>query len=243
MLAVVNVSPINQHRHATAFSALLGLLLLVPVPSLAVFFAMIYPPTAGTPLGQAIFIAAKAWILLVPVIWWLAGRISADGLRPRVHGLLFGVASGVVIAAAIGVVYVWFGHSLIDIPHIRAASVRNGLHQPNLFLGFALYTIIINAWLEEYVWRWFVYRQCETLIPNVFAVIASALMFTAHHVVALQAQMGWGATLLACTGVFLGGCIWSWCFRRFRSIWPGYLSHVLADIAVFVIGWRLLFGE
>ena len=42
-------------------------------------------------------------------------------------------------------------------------------------------------------------------------------------------------------GVFLGGCAWSWLYLRYRSIWPGYISHIIADIAVFGVGWMILF--
>jgi membrane protease YdiL (CAAX protease family) len=41
--------------------------------------------------------------------------------------------------------------------------------------------------------------------------------------------------------VFIGGCVWSWCFLRFRSIWPGYVSHVIVDVAVFAVGYLILF--
>jgi hypothetical protein len=47
---------------------------------------------------------------------------------------------------------------------------------------------------------------------------------------------------VASTGVFIGGVIWAWLYSRYRSIWPGWISHVLADIAVFGVGWWLLFG-
>ena len=71
--------------------------------------------------------------------------------------------------------------------------------------------------------------------------MVSALLFTLHHIVALRAQAGWDVTLLASLGVFLGGCAWSWLYLRYRSIWPGYVSHVLADVAVFAVGWVILF--
>ena len=49
------------------------------------------------------------------------------------------------------------------------------------------------------------------------------------------------ASDLAVFGVFAAGCIWAALYSRFRSIWPGYLSHVGADIAGLWIGWELLF--
>jgi membrane protease YdiL (CAAX protease family) len=74
------------------------------------------------------------------------------------------------------------------------------------------------------------------------AVIVSAAIFTAHHVIAVSQYLDPTLTILAAAGVFAGGTIWSWLYMRYRSIWPGWLSHVFADIAVFGVGWWLLFG-
>jgi len=49
-------------------------------------------------------------------------------------------------------------------------------------------------------------------------------------------------TVLGSVGVFLGGAIWSWLYLRYRSVWPCYLSHAIADAAIFIIGYRLIFG-
>jgi membrane protease YdiL (CAAX protease family) len=65
---------------------------------------------------------------------------------------------------------------------------------------------------------------------------------SAHHVIAVSQYLDPLLTFLASAGVFAGALIWSWLYMRYRSIWPGWLSHVLADIAVFGIGWYLLFG-
>ena len=43
-------------------------------------------------------------------------------------------------------------------------------------------------------------------------------------------------------GVFAGGVAWSWLYVRYGSIWPGYLSHAIVDVAVFGAGAALLFG-
>jgi membrane protease YdiL (CAAX protease family) len=109
------------------------------------------------------------------------------------------------------------------------------------YLAGALYWITANSLMEEYVWRWFVFRKCEVLLGGPAAVVVSALAFTAHHVVALAAQFNWGVTLLASLGVFIGGAAWSWLYLRYRSIWPGYVSHAIVDVPIFVIGYWLIF--
>ena len=109
---------------------------------------------------------------------------------------------------------------------------------------FAIYICTVNAVLEEYVWRWFVYRKSETLLAKAGggAVVLSALFFTVHHVVALRAQLDWLPAILAAAGVVIGGCLWSGLYLRYRSIWPGYVSHVIVDVAVFGLGAWILFG-
>ena len=47
--------------------------------------------------------------------------------------------------------------------------------------------------------------------------------------------------LLATLGVAIGGAWWSWLYLRYESVWPGYLSHVIVDLAIFAIGGWLLF--
>jgi uncharacterized protein len=239
MSAPANDPAIDSSRHGYG---LLALLLLVPVPTLGVLAAMWWEPTRGTPLGQGLYAAAKAWILLLPAIWTLA--VDRDRIRfplPAPGGMRAGIASGLLIAAAIFGGHWFIGRQVIDVESQRAALAANGLDQPWRYLALVITLTLVNSLLEEYVWRWFAYRQCERFMPAWFAVIASASMFTLHHLFALRSQMDWTPTLLACAGIFIGGCTWSWLYRRYRSIWPGYVSHILADAAVFSVGWMLLF--
>jgi len=78
--------------------------------------------------------------------------------------------------------------------------------------------------MEEYVWRWFVFRKFEVLLGGQLAVPAAALAFTAHHVIVLAAQFDWADRPLGSCGVFIGGAAWSWLYLRYRSIWPGYVK-------------------
>jgi hypothetical protein len=74
------------------------------------------------------------------------------------------------------------------------------------------------------------------------AIVLSAACFTIHHVLALTAYFGPGIVVIGSLGVFAGGCLWSWLMTRYESIWPGYVSHVIVDIGVFVAGGLILFG-
>lgn len=225
----------TERRHA-----FLALLLLAPVPSLGVIMAM---EVAPGPIGKTFFTVAKLWLLVFPAAWYLLvekGRPSWS--PPRQGGLTAGAVSGVVLAAMI-IIGAWlFGVQNMDLAPLRAEVREMGLNTVIPYLAGAAGWTFINSLLEEYVYRWFVVRQCEALMRGSAAIITSAAIFTTHHVIAVSQYLDPLLTILASAGVFAGGLIWSWLYLRYRSIWPCWLSHVLADIAVFGIGWWLLFS-
>ena len=220
--------------------ALLALALLAPVPSLGIWAAMVAAPG---PVGHGVFLGAKLWLLVFPAAWYLLVEMGRPSWSPpRRGGMATGVLSGVILAAAI-VLGAW----LVDARHMDLAPLHAAVREMNLaspaaYLAGAAAWTLVNSLIEEYVYRWFVLRQCEALLPPAVAVIASAAIFTLHHVIALNQYLEPGFTALASAGVFIGGIVWATLYHRYRSIWPGWISHVLADIAVFGLGGWLLFG-
>jgi membrane protease YdiL (CAAX protease family) len=145
------------------------------------------------------------------------------------------------MAAVITATALAAGVRTLDPSALRAAAAAMGIGSPAAYLAGAAAWTLANSLVEEYVWRWFVLAQCERLVGPPAAVVLSAALFTAHHVLALGRYLTPGLTLLASAGVFAGGVVWAGLYLRYRSIWPGWLSHVLADVAVFTLGWSLLF--
>lgn len=220
--------------------ALLALLLLAPVPSLGVIMAMVVAPG---PIGKTFFTIAKLWLLVFPAAWYLLVEKGGPSWSPpRQGGLAVGAASGVVLAGLI-VLGAWlFGVQDMNLTPLRAEVREMGLNTLIPYLAGAAGWTFVNSLMEEYVYRWFIFRQCESLVKGSAAVLASAAIFTAHHLIAVSQYLDPLFTILASAGVFAGGLVWSWLYLRYRSIWPCWVSHVLADIAVFGIGWWLLFS-
>ena len=219
----------------------MALLLIAPAPSLGVWAWMIGFPDTAT--GKAIAIVCKLWLLLLPVVWLLLvqrGRMSLS--PPRRGGFGLAILLGLVISAVIFIVYVLLGDRLIDADRVRGIAEQNGIGSPLSYLAVVAYWVLVNSLLEEYAYRWFIFRQCEALMPAWAAVLASAAVFTVHHVIALKVQFPWSATILASLGIFIGGALWSWLYLRYRSVWPCYVSHAIVDIAVFIVGWIIIFG-
>lgn len=234
---------------ASKRSALLALLLIAPAPSVGVAIALYGNP--GT-LGSLLWAFAKLWFLLGPLLWfvfrdrqtisWSAHSWSPLAASQRRAGITAGLVSGALMATTILIGYWLFGKGQFDPAPMRDLLGTAGLSSPERYLLMALYWTLFNSLVEEYAFRWFLYRQCEQLLSPRVAVLLAALIFMIHHTVALSAYVPWHLNALGSLGVLLAGIIWSTLYARYRSIWPAYISHILADVAVFMVGYDALFG-
>lgn len=225
----------------TQQNAALSLALLVPAPSLGVLAGMVLWP--GTPMGQWLFAASKLWLFALPVLWLRKVDRGPWSLSPvRRGGWATGLLTGLGISAVILGTYALWGGTMIDRSFLSAEIRKVGLGVPGRYAAGAAYWILVNSVLEEYVWRWFCVRQCERLWPLRVAVPVSALCFTLHHAVAMAVFLPAPAVAVCSAGVFTGGLIWSMLYARYRSVWPGYLSHAIVDLAIFGLGAAMVFG-
>ncbi len=215
-------------------------MLLVPVSSMGVLFGMIlFPNSLG---GRFLFGLTKAWILALPIVWLKCVEKKPLSFSPAKRGGFgVGVLSGVLIASAIVGLYLIAGDRVLDKDFFVERLTAIGLRNWPLYLGGMIYWILINSVLEEYVWRWFCVEQCRRVWKRSFAIPLSALCFTFHHIIAMSLFFPPVAVAVCSFGVFLGGLIWSAMYVRYASIWPGYISHAIVDIAVFGLGAAMLF--
>jgi len=221
-------------------NALTALLLLVSAACLGRIMAL-YAPSL---LGRIVFSLCQVGLLALPLVWffWVdRGKLSIS--LPKRRELLAGGVLGLLMFAIILSAYWLFGQHWIDATDVRTKAQQVGISSPIIYLVGAMYWTFINSLFEEYIWRWFVYSKCEVLIPGKGAVLLSGLLFTLHHIINLVAYTeNWLVVVLASLGVFLAGAIWSWCYLMYRSIWSSYFSHILADLAIAIVCWQLLFG-
>ncbi len=190
-----------------------------------------------------IFLASKIWVVAFPLVWLLwVDRTPLRWSPARNGGFGVAIASGIIIAAIVLAAYaVASGFNALAGNLVAYHAARIGMHLPALYLAGAVYWITVNSLTEEYIWRWFVFRKFETLVGSRLAVAAAALAFTAKDVVTLSGLFNWPIVLLGAFGLFVGSTTWSCFYRRYRSIWPGYINHAIVDVAIFAIGYSLIF--
>jgi membrane protease YdiL (CAAX protease family) len=42
-------------------------------------------------------------------------------------------------------------------------------------------------------------------------------------------------------GIAVGGAVWAWLYERTGSIYAPWLSHLIIDVAIFAVGYDLIF--
>ena len=222
-------------------NAVLALLLIVPAPTVGIIVGLTLRDSPWGPVGWAL---AKAWLFGLPVFWHVVIDRRRPSLSPARHGG-WNVALLTGALAMIGIVggYLLLGRWFIEAALLRKTLEPLGLTRPGVYIAGCAYWILINSVLEEYVFRWFIVRKCEALMKPGAAVATSAIMFVIHHAVAMAAYFPWWVNAVACVAIFLAGAVWSWLYMRYRSIWIPYVSHAMADIAIFGLGAYLLFGR
>jgi membrane protease YdiL (CAAX protease family) len=227
-------------KSSPRLAAAIALLLVVGAANLGIV-ARLYGQQSG---GQALFVATRVWILVLPLFWtWRVDRQSLSPTWPTRQEWRVGGWLGLAMFGMIYIAYAWLGQQWIDVDVARSRAATMGLLNPWLFAAFAVYFTFVNALVEEYIWRWFVYRKCEVLVSGGWAIALAALCFTLHHVISLFGFTGnWGITVLGSIGVFVAGAIWSGCYLRYQSLWICYISHAWADLAIAIVAWQILFA-
>ena len=102
---------------------------------------------------------------------------------------------------------------------------------------------VIHSGMEEYYWRWFVYKRLAKSVPDCLAICFSSIGFMAHHVVIMVVFFGLTSPLayLFSIGVAVGGAFWAWLYGRSGNFMAVWLSHAIVDTALFIIGYDLIF--
>jgi membrane protease YdiL (CAAX protease family) len=191
----------------------------------------------------------------LPAVWIYAVRrerralFEAVGQDAKLQSLIVGAAFGaIVIAAGLAVYFVWLaplGVFAESQPAIRGKVAEMQLATPARYIALSLFYAFVHSFLEEYYWRWFVYRQCRAAMPVAPAIAVSSLGFMAHHVLVLAQFFGWTSplTYLLSLGVAIGGVFWAWLYERYGTLAGPWLSHLLLDAGIFAVGYHLVFAN
>ncbi|MBC8356854.1 MAG: CPBP family intramembrane metalloprotease [Planctomycetes bacterium] len=181
-----------------------------------------------------------------PAVWvFFVMREKVSCPCPTWRGIGAGFGFGLLVAAAmLAVALLWLkpiGFFDQSGEAIREKIIGIGLNTLPKYIAASLFYAFIHSLMEEYYWRWFVFRRLKEFASLPTAIAISSLGFMAHHVIVLAVYFGWTspATYLFSAAVAIGGAVWAWIYQKSESLYGPWLSHLLVDAAIFTVGYNL----
>lgn len=196
--------------------------------------AAIVVPFSGLSAFTIIFVAAFAGWALAGVAYLLASgrtwsyidvrRPTASDGRYLVLGL---VASLTVYAAFIGIVVAF------DLPTstqtLTDEFVGGGL---SWFLALAVLVMLVNAPVEEFLFRNVIQKRLADAIAERWAILAVAVIFAAVHI-PVYFDPNPGAVAVTITPLAVVALVWGWLYARTSNLVVPALCHGLYNVVVF----------
>ncbi len=236
-----------RQKHHRWKIALLGCGLLLPTCVTYVYFFLLADSDA--PLQRLGMGLGKVGQFALPLIWYVVGRPTSWSATAEFRRTLWwgAAAAAAVFATMFALYHGWLQQTAV-FDGARQAIVQKvmdlGFATPLAFLGLGTFYVVLHSFLEEYYWRWFVFRGLAEQMTWGWAVVISSVGFMAHHVLVLASYFGWLslATWFFSACVAVGGAFWAWLYHRGGSLRAPWLSHAIVDAAIFLIGYQMLQG-
>lgn len=225
----------------------IGSVTAIILPTLVTLLYFVILAGSSESLQQGAYAVGKTLQFAFPLLWvgWIC-RQPLGWPRPTTSGLAGGFGFGLLILVLALLLYrhvfqPW-GVFETAVAAVRLKITDLGVDSLWRYAALGVFYSLFHSLLEEYYWRWFVFGQLRQLIRLWPAILLSSAAFMAHHVILLAVYFGWSSpwTYLFSLAVAVGGVFWAWLYHRSGSLYGPWLSHMLIDAAIFLVGYELV---
>jgi len=152
-------------------------------------------------------------------------------LKPFLISLLIGIGVYAVILG--GYILLENQLNLSFLPNLLENNI--GVNKNN-FILVALYITFVNSFLEEFFFRGFAYFSLKNISSEKTANIFSALSFALYHVAIIDGWFSLTATFIIIISLFASGLFFNYLNKKNNSIFPSWIIHIFANLAINTIG-------
>ncbi len=110
------------------------------------------------------------------------------------------------------------------------------------FAFVAIYIAVVNSFLEEFFFRGFAFLTLRGGSAPWFAYVFSAAAFSLYHVAMMIGWFSPALWVLVLVGLFAGGLIFNYFNSRSGTVYPSWLVHMCANLAINTVGIILIYS-
>lgn len=159
--------------------------------------------------------------------------------KPNKKTLLPMLGFGVLMYGFIIGAYFLLG-KYFDLSGITSSLDEIGVTKQN-FIFVALYIAVCNSFLEEFIFRGFGFIGLSEKLGAKWACIFSAICFALYHITMMIGWYSIWLTALIIFALFVGGVILNILDSKCKTVYPAWIVHIFANLAINTIG-MILFG-
>lgn len=181
-------------------------------------------------------------ILLIgmPIFWFLvidAKRITFKLARKK--EILLGVKVGLLL----GIVILSFYFLFLKQNFVFNTDIYSNL-SPLSFIVFGFLFSFLNSFSEEFNYRYMLFNKLKDLeINENISVLVTGIIFSIHHVLLILPLGSSLLGILTFVTLTFFSCICSCLYQKYDSLYSPYIVHALADLALFIVGFDILFNK
>lgn len=189
-----------------------------------IFWWLIFSP--HSPLGISFWLAlACAAGILALIGLWQSRKLLGELFEFRLSYIPVGILSAALLYEIFFLGYM-AATSLFGFAALEVEGIYKPSHEESpLTIGLLLLLIIGPA--EEIFWRGYVQHQYAKRYTPLIGFLLATAAYSLVHI--------WSFNLMLFLAAGLCGLFWGAMYWRYRSIWPGLISHALWDVAIFVV--------
>ena len=220
------------------------------VPLVCALVYVVWVPHGNA--GRSAWFVTKIWILCYPLFFFsmfgLGGLVRREDRRAAWPtwavviwtGLLTGVCISLIgclmVITPVGDIVKANSHNLVE----KAEGL--GFASRGRFLLVAAFITVLHSAMEEYYWRWFIYGHLRQMVGHWPGHLIAAVAFTGHHLVLMSVLFPLPLALFLSFLVGLGGLIWTLMYEWQGTVLGCWLSHLVVDAFLMIVGYRLIMG-
>jgi membrane protease YdiL (CAAX protease family) len=190
----------------------------------AVFWFLIFSPWTAGALNFWLLMTVAGGMLALGALW--IGRSDSPVLYAFQRKWIWvGLASAVVLYLVFFLgdkITTWmFDFAAPEITNIYGTKSQAS----PLLIGSLLLLWIGPA--EEIFWRGFAQHRLQVKFGPWKGYLLATAVYALVHI--------WAFNVMLFTAALVCGMFWGWMFMKFKSVWPGLISHAVWDLTIFVL--------
>lgn len=223
-------------KHERKRAAVIFAVLFIGCAAMALVDGIISPPYAVKSAVKIMLFGA----IPVAVTVFIGDKSFFDVLKPTKRGLAVSLCLGVLLYALILGGY-FLLRGVFDFSAVTESLTEGeGVTKEN-FPFVAIYISVCNSFLEEFFFRGFAFLGLKRLLGRRLSYTVSALAFAVYHIAIMSGWFSPVLFVLLLLGLYLGGVVFNFLDEKTGDLYPSWILHAAANLAINTVG-LILFG-